>query len=160
MRSDAQITDGDPRTFLLLIVDFVGVCTAALHDLAHIVEDVEGAVPVHTWAESAIASAREAGIAVVVLSNELDEATIERTPFFRTLDGTISLAHAAITKPDRRAFERVMLAHEVPAARTLVVDDSEDNVRGAQAAGATVLHFDASDPAGSWEAVRKELGIN
>ncbi len=143
----------------LLILDFVGVCTAPLGDLARMADYASAAVPVHRWAESVIRSARAAGIAVVVLSNDLPEATIEATPLLAAADGTISLADSAITKPDRRAFERVMLAQRVSADRTLVVDDSLDNVRGAQSAGAAVLHFDASDPRRSWDAVRAELGL-
>lgn len=143
----------------LLIVDFVGVCTASLADLARVANYESAAVPVHPQAESVIRSARAAGIAVVVLSNDLPKSTIEATPLLAATDATVSLANSAIAKPDRRAFERVMLAQGVSANRTLIVDDSPENIRGAQSTGATALHFDPSDPRRSWKAVRAELGI-
>ena len=151
--------DGELR-YGLLIVDFVGVCTAPLGDLARVADAASAAVPVHPQAESVIQSARAAGITVVVLSNDLPEATIKATPLLAvTTDDTVSLANSAITKPDRRAFERVMLTQRVPADRTLVVDDSIDNVRGARSAGTAVLHFDPSNPRRSWDTVRAELGL-
>lgn len=150
--------DGE-RRYDLLILDFVGVCTAPLADLARTADHTNPAVPVHRWAESTIRDTRAAGIAVVVLSNDLPEATIEATPLLAATDATVSLANSAITKPDRRAFERVMLTRGVSADRTLIVDDSPENIRGAQSTGATALHFDASDPRSSWKAVRAELGI-
>ena len=140
-------------------MDFVGVCTAPLGDLARVADAASAAVPVHPQAESVIQSARAAGITVVVLSNDLPEATIKATPLLAAVDDTISLANSAITKPDRRAFERVMLTQRVPADRTLVVDDSIDNVRGARSAGTAVLHFDPSNPRRSWDTVRTELGL-
>ena len=150
--------DGE-RQYDLLILDFVGVCTEPLADLARTADHTNPAVPVHRWAESAIRDARAAGIAVVILSNDLPKSTIEATPLLAATDATVSLAGSAITKPDRRAFERVMLAQQVSADRTLVVDDSPENIRGAQNAGAAALHFDPSDPRRSWKAVRAELGI-
>ena len=140
-------------------MDFVGVCTAPLGDLARVADAASAAVPVHPQAESVIQSARAAGITVVVLSNDLPEETIKATPLLASIDDTVSLAGSAITKPDRRAFERVMLAQQVPANRTLVVDDLLDNVRGARSAGTAVLHFDPSDPRRSWGTVRAELGL-
>ncbi len=150
--------DGELR-YGLLIVDFVGVCTAPLGDLARTADPTSAAVPVHPQAESVIRSARAAGIAVVVLSNDLPEETIKATPLLAAIDETVSLAGSAITKPDRRAFERVMLTQQVPANRTLVVDDSPDNIRGARSAGTAVLHFNPSDPRRSWDTVRTELRL-
>ena len=143
----------------LLIVDFVGVCTAPLADLARTADPASATVPVHPQAESVIQSARAAGIAVVVLSNDLPEATIEATPLLSAIDDAISLANSAITKPDRRAFERVMLAQQVPANRTLIADDSPENVRGAKSAGATALHFNPSTPHQSWTTIQTQLGL-
>lgn len=150
--------DDEPR-YELLIVDFVGVCTAPFADLTRTADHTSAAVPVHPQAVSVIQSARAAGIAVVVLSNDLPEATIKATPLLAAIDDTISLANSAITKPDRRAFERVMLAQQVPANRTLVVDDSPDNIRGARSAGAKALHFNPSTPRHSWKAIQTELGL-
>ena len=151
-------TDGE-LPYGLLIVDFVGVCTAPLADLAQTADPASATVPVHPQAESVIQSARAAGIAVVVLSNDLPEATIEATPLLAAINDTISLANSAITKPDRRAFERVMLAQQVPANRTLVADDSPQNVRGAKSAGATALNFNPSTPHHSWTTIQTHLGL-
>lgn len=156
--SDSAISKMSAK-YELLILDFVGVCTAPLADLAQTADHTNPAVPVHQWAESVIRSARAANIAVVVLSNDLPESTIEATPLLAATDATISLADSAITKPDRRAFQRVMLAQQVSADRTLIVDDSLENIHGAQSTGATTLHFDPSTPHHSWKAVQTELGL-
>ena len=150
--------DGELR-YGLLIVDFVGVCTAPLGDLARTADHTSAVVPVHPQAESVVRSARAAGITVVVLSNDLPEETIKATPLLSAIDDTISLANSAITKPDRRAFERVMLTQQVPANRTLVVDDSPENIRGARSAGAKALHFNPSTPHHSWTTIQTELGL-
>ena len=143
----------------LLILDFVGVCTAPLADLAQTADHTNPAVPVHQWAEPVIRDAQATGVVVVVLSNDLPESTIKATPLLTAIDATISLADSAITKPDRRAFERVMLTHQISANRTLIVDDSLENIHGAQSTGATTLHFDPSTPHHSWKAVQTELGL-
>ena len=105
-----------------------------------------------------IDAANRRGITVAVLSNELDDDTIETHPLLGAVDHVVA-CNTGIQKPDRRAFQRVLLLTGIEAERTLVVDDAEDNVRGAEAAGTAALHFDVDDCAASWAAIRAELGL-
>ncbi len=132
----------------LLILDYDGVCLSCV-DPAHPTIDPE--------VSELIRYARQAGITVAVLSNELDDHTINNTPMLRSVDHVV-VCSAGIQKPDRRAFQRVMLLTGIEASNTVVVDDSRDNIRGAAAAGAVAVHFDATNRRRSWTAVRSELG--
>ncbi len=129
----------------LLVLDVGGVCI-----------DEEGATD--PTVAGVIDAAKERGLTVAVLSNELDNATIATHPLLQRVDHVVS-CNRGIQKPDRRAFQRVLLLTGIDADRTLVVDDAGDNVRGAQAAGTTALHFDVDDRAASWATVRVELGL-
>ncbi len=130
--------------FDLLVLDFGGVCV-----------DADGASD--PAAVDLIDAAHGRGMAVAVLSNELDPATVASHPVLRVVDHVVT-CNTGIQKPDRRAFQRVLLLTGIEAGRTLVVDDSPDNVRGAEAAGTTALRFDPADRAGSWAVVREALG--
>jgi len=131
----------------LLILDFGGVCV-----------DPADPARVDPAAELLVTDGQRLGISVAVLSNELDDRTIATTPLLGLVDHVVS-CNERIQKPDRRAFQRAMLAAGVEATDTLVVDDSIDNVRGARAAGAAALHFDLDDRTGSWSAVRRAIGL-
>ena len=47
-------------------------------------------------------------MAVAVLSNELDDDTVETHPVLRAVDHVVA-CNTGIQKPDRRAFQRVLL---------------------------------------------------
>ena len=61
---------------------------------------------------------------------------------FRTIFVSSELGHR---KPDREAFEVVVDAIGVPAARTLFFDDTAENVEGALAAGLQAVHVTSAD---------------
>lgn len=149
MTTDAgpgRLDGGSDDRPALLVLDFDGVC----FDRSRREIDPE--------AIGVVDDARRHGIVVAVLSNELDDATIASTPLLDDVDHVVVCA-AGIQKPDRRAFQRVMLHAGIDADRTVVVDDSEVNVRGAAAAGASALAFDVEDRAASWTSVRRAVGL-
>ena len=47
----------------------------------------------------------------------------------------------------------------VTPAQCVFVDDQLKNIRGAEAAGMQVVHFDVTDPAGSFDKALRLLGI-
>jgi putative hydrolase of the HAD superfamily len=55
-----------------------------------------------------------------------------------------SCAHRAL-KPSAKLYSRVLLAVGRPADQVLLIDDAEENVKGARAAGLQALHY--RDPA-------------
>ena len=145
--ADAQHhDDGSGDRPALLILDFDGVCfDRSRHEI-----DPD--------AVALVGDAQRHGILVAVLSSELDDTTIATTPLLDEVDHTV-VCTTGIQKPDRRAFQRVMLLTGIDAHRTVVVDDSEVNVRGAAAAGATAIAFDVDDRAASWTSVRRAAGL-
>ncbi len=130
----------------LLVLDFDGVCFDPT------ARDIDPA------AADLVRDARAVGIGVAVLSNELDEHTRTTTPLLDDVDHVVACT-TGIQKPDRRAFQRVMMIADVSPERTVVVDDRDANVRGAEAAGARAVLFDLGDRAGSWTAIRRAAGL-
>jgi HAD superfamily hydrolase (TIGR01549 family) len=61
---------------------------------------------------------------------------------FETIFVSSELGHR---KPEREAFEAVVEAIGVPAARTLFFDDTEENVEGALVAGLQAVHVTSAD---------------
>ncbi len=147
--------ESDP-TFDLLVVDFGGVCTPT-HE-----EFLAGSRPpasIRPGAVAVVSAARDLGMIVAVLSNELDPAWAADMPLLRMMDHVVSCTDNGILKPDRRAYERVLLLTGASAQRTLFVDDDPDNVVAAAAVGLQTIRFDPNAPDASWDAVADRLGV-
>lgn len=145
------------RRYDLLVLDYAGVCTPSHAEFAQRstlatseTDERPGCLPV-------IRLAHSLGLTVVVLSNEIDPAWIERSSALSAVDHVIACTDNGILKPDRRAFQRALLLTNCAADRSLVVDDAIDNVRGAQAAGLTAILFDTTDADASWASVTQAL---
>ena len=140
--------------FDLLLLDYGGVCTPS-HD-----EYLAGtANEVRPECLAVVSAARDAGVVVAILSNELASEWIERNPVLREADHVISCSDNRIYKPDRRAYQRVLLVTGASADRTLYVDDEPDNIAGASGVGMETMHFDPVDAAGGWSRIASRLGI-
>lgn len=116
-------------------------------------------VPLRHGVADLVADACAARITVVILSNDLPRDALEHHLVLRRVHHVVSLANAAIRKPDRRAFQRALLVAGATADRALVVDDAPTNVAGARAADIAAILFDVTDPAASLLAVREALGL-
>jgi FMN phosphatase YigB (HAD superfamily) len=143
----------------LLILDYAGVCTRSHHEILAARQPASDQPFERAEGLAMVRSAQAAGMTVVVLSNEIDRAWIADSPLLSAVDAVLACTDNGIFKPDRRAYQRALLATGCAANRTLVVDDELDNVLGARGAGLDAIVFDTSDPAGSWTAVASACGL-
>lgn len=140
----------------LLILDFAGVCTPSASELI-----ADGSSPssiaIRPECEAIVNAAQASGITVAVLSNEISTDWICSVPFLEVVDHVVACSDNKIYKPDRRAFQRVLLLTGTEAEHTLVVDDEVDNISVATSLGMRALHFDTDDVDGSWRRVRAAI---
>ncbi len=152
------------RDFDLLILDFAGVCTPThgeyLRALAAGTADAMIADPIRPGCLELACRAQQNGIVVAVLSNDLDMNWIPSVPLLQQVDHVISCADNGIVKPDRRAYQRVLLLTGCAAERTLFVDDDPHNVAGARAVNIQAMLFDASDPNRCWADIAELLQLD
>ncbi len=127
---------------------------------------VRGADPsavIRPEALRAIEAARTAGKKLAVLSNELDlfygKGFRDKLPFLKDFDAIIDATYTGILKPDPRAFAQVTDALNLSAEACVFVDDQLKNIGGGEAAGMACIHFDVTDPAGSYNRALHALGI-
>jgi len=143
------MSDAD-RMFDLLVLDYAGVCTLSTSEFLANASMEPEALGERVRSVSVIRNAQLAGLRVVVLSNEIDRSWIAGSPVLSQVDHVLACSDNGIYKPDRRAFQRALLATQCQPARALAVDDDPANIRGAQAAGLATLLFDVSNPDASW----------
>ena len=146
----------DTRGVELLILDFAGVCTPSASELITSGSDTS-AISIRPECEAVVSAAQAAGITVAILSNEISRDWADDVPLLSTVDHVVACSDNNIFKPDRRAFQRCLLLTGAEAERTLVVDDSSDNITVASSLGMQTVLFDASDPTASWQEVRDAI---
>ena len=102
-----------------------------------------------------------AGAPVAMLSNDLTAfhgtAWVAGVAAFRQLGPLLDAASLGARKPDPAAYAAATARLGVPPSAVVFADDLEDNVRGAEAAGLSAVHFDIADPPGSIARVRAAL---
>lgn len=133
-----------------LILDFDGVCTPSAHELVTNADNggqarsgtVAGVI--RPEAVSAMSAAQSAGLCTVILSNELDRGWLDGSDLASVTDEMVVGADNGIYKPDRRAFQRCLLATGVAAERAVLVDDHPDNVAVADTLGFLTVLFDTT----------------
>ena len=117
---------------------------------------------VRTEMADLIARQRAAGRVVGMLTNDLNAfhsaewkdgiSVIGQFDFI--VDGSVT----GYLKPDPRAFHMALEAFGSPEPGDVVfVDDQRINVHGADAVGLTTVHFDPTDPVGSFERIEAAL---
>lgn len=126
-------------------------------EFADFVGRLRGADPasvIRPEALDAIASAREAGCKLAILSNELDlfygKDFRAKLTFLADFDLIVDATYTGILKPDPRAFGFITEGLGVPACNCVFVDDQTRNLGGAVAVGMPHVHFDVTDPGGSY----------
>jgi HAD superfamily hydrolase (TIGR01509 family) len=150
--------DDPEHRFDLLIVDYGGVCIPSHSELISVGAEATVAVTPRPACVDVITNAQAAGIVVAVLSNEIDTSWAD--PFLHQVDHVVACADNRIFKPDRRAYQRVLMLTEIGAPRALFVDDEPDNVAGATAADLESMLFDTDHPDRCWTSISDRLGLN
>jgi 2-haloacid dehalogenase len=70
---------------------------------------------------------------------------LERYEFLRWFDGTVVSSSEGIVKPDPRIFRRLMERFDLAPESTLLIDDSERNVRAAGDLGMQTVQFRSAE---------------
>lgn len=114
-------------------------------------------------ARNAILKAKEAGLRLAILSNELDlfygVEFRKRFPLIELFDVIVDATYTKILKPDPRAYEQVLAEVGLDRADCVFVDDQKKNIEGAEAVGLPYVHFDVTRPAEAYAQALKMLGI-
>ncbi len=141
----------------LLILDYAGVCTpSALHRLSNDADDQQLGGTSQQCA-ALVEEAQQAGIEVVILSNEVSTEWAKYVPLLEKVDHVVACSDNNIFKPDRRAFQRCLLLTGAEAERTLVVDDEVYNITVAASLGMQTVLFNEDDTRASWSEVAEKL---
>ena len=90
---------------------------------------------------------------MVLLSNEFDRQWVTEIDGFPDFDHVFVGSDNRVFKPDRRAFQRVLLAVGCEADACLVIDDDETNCRVARSLGCHAIRFDSTDVDATWSAI-------
>ena len=110
-----------------------------------------------------VADARAAGFRTGLLTSKLvaflSREVVERSDFLSSFDVLLDESETGVAKPDPRAYDQAAAAMGLDPAAIVFVDDDPANVAGAGAAGMAGVHFDVADPAGSFDRVRRRLGL-
>jgi putative hydrolase of the HAD superfamily len=97
-----------------------------------------------------INEAKEKGLKLAILSNELDmfygkelRSTLQVLQNFDTI---VDATYTGILKPDARAYALALDAMRLNKSECLFIDDQKRNIDGALAVGLACVHFDVMNP--------------
>lgn len=138
------------EAFEVVVFDFDGVCTPTSGEF---IASSRALAPLRPMLSSVIAALRALGSKVALLSNEFDRQWISDIADFPDFDHVFVGSDNRIFKPDRRAFQRVLLAVGCDPQGCLVIDDDDTNCHVAQSIGCHAICFDPTDVVASWAAV-------
>lgn len=114
-------------------------------------------------ARDAILKAKEAGLRLAILSNELDlfygVEFRKRFPLIELFDVIVDATYTKILKPDPRAYELVLAELGLPREACVFVDDQKKNIEGAEAIGLPHVHFDVTRPGEGYALALSMLGL-
>ncbi len=135
-------------------------------EMSDFVRAARGADPeaiIRPEARAVIAAVAEAGLALAVLSNELDlfygAEFRDKLPLLQEFDVIHDATYTGILKPDPRAYHACLAALDLAAADCVFVDDQARNIAGADALGLQVVKFDVRHPAAGYNEALALLGL-
>ena len=105
------------------------------------------------------AAGRRTGLLTSKLVAFLSREVVGRSDLLSSFDVLLDESETGVAKPDPRAYDQAAAAMGLDPAAIVFVDDDPANVAGADAAGMAGVHFDVADPAGSFDRVRRRLGL-
>jgi putative hydrolase of the HAD superfamily len=114
-------------------------------------------------ARDAILKAKEAGIHLAILSNELDlfygVEFRKSFPLIDLFEVIVDATYTKILKPDARAYELVISELGLDRKNCVFVDDQKKNIEGADAVDLPNVHFDVTRPDESYAKALSMLGL-
>jgi putative hydrolase of the HAD superfamily len=112
-------------------------------------------------ARDVVAVAKQAGLVVAVLTNDMrafhGDEWVARMTILREMDAVVDGSVEHVLKPDPRIYRLAVDRLGVGPEDCLFVDDQPGNVDGAVLAGMRSLWFDVTDPVGSYASVLSAL---
>ena len=78
-------------------------------------------------------------------AREPNEYRLERFEIRKYVDVTLSSCYVGLRKPEQAMYRRALDILGRPAERVLLIDDRQENVAGAEAAGMKGLCFSGAD---------------
>jgi len=113
--------------------------------------------------ELLVKDAKDAGLAVGILSNELElfygAEVLGQIKILEQMDFIIDATHTKILKPDARAYAFALRELACDAKEVVFVDDQQRNVLGAEAVGMLAVHFDITGVNESIKKIRQALTL-
>lgn len=142
----------------------VGANWTSMKDFVQAARGADAEFVMRPEARDAIQTAKKNGIRLAILSNELDlfygVEFRKAFPLIEMFDVIVDATYTHILKPDPRAYQQCLDELNVPAFNCVFVDDQKKNVDGALAIGLPTVHFDVTQPALSYSAALKQLGVS
>jgi putative hydrolase of the HAD superfamily len=100
-----------------------------------------------------INEAKEQGLKLAILSNELDmfygKELRSKLQILKNFDTIVDATYTGILKPDPRAYALALDAISLSNSECLFIDDQKRNIDGALAVGLACVHFDVMNPGAS-----------
>jgi putative hydrolase of the HAD superfamily len=125
--------------------------------------DTPDGLAVRPQGPALVAAARAAGLRTGLLTSKLvaflSREVVARSEFLSSFDVLLDESETGLAKPDPRAYDQAAAAMGLDPSGIVFVDDDPANVAGADAAGMAGVHFDVTDPGGSFERVGRRLGL-
>ena len=125
--------------------------------------DTPAGLAVRPGGRALVGQARAAGLRTGLLTSKLvaflSREVVARSDLLSSFDVLLDESETGLAKPDPRAYDQAAAAMGLDPAGIVFVDDDPANVAGATAAGMAGVHFDVTDPAGSFGQVRRRLGL-
>ena len=125
--------------------------------------DTPAGLAVRPEGPALVADARAAGLRTGLLTSKLvaflSREVVARSELLSSFDVLLDESETGVAKPDPRAYDQAAAAMGLDPAGIVFVDDDPANVAGAVAAGMAGVHFDVTDPAGSFTRVRHQLRL-
>ncbi|HET7516676.1 MAG TPA: HAD-IA family hydrolase [Actinomycetes bacterium] len=132
-------------------------------EVTRVLFETPAGLAVRPQAQPLVADARAAGCRTGLLTSKLvaflSREVVERSDFLSSFDVLLDESETGVAKPDPRAYTQAATALGLDPAGIVFVDDDPANVAGADAAGMAGVHFDITDPAGSFTRIRDRLGL-
>ena len=135
----------------------------SLKQYMHVAYDQPEEVILRPEARSLVDDVHAAGRKAGVLTNDLEAfhgpEWVASISFFEAVDSLTDASKTGILKPNPQAYAQALDELGARADEVVFVDDQPGNVRGAREMGIETIHFDVTNPALSWAATRKALGL-
>ena len=133
-------------------------------DMQTLVQRARASEPNHIIRPQVVAlvrEARERGLRLAILSNELDlfygAALRQKLSLLKEFELIVDASYTGILKPDPGAYQACLNGLKLEAQECLMIDDQARNIRGAEALGLPSVLFNVLDPDGSCDQVRSHL---